>query len=204
MLLPACYIPTLFILQTFLPSRRRDCFTPPTLPNPHYPMPRTKLARPRKRVRFCCSVKPSQLWWGLFLICTINEIFRTISPAFRRASVCVCLYGFASVQNSGHTRLRHPCLACSSRCTEPLYPHNHCKRTTYPRHAPHSCLACLSHCTALSPPHHTRLTTAFFFLQKQLYPFSRLFNCSNLFRTSLTSPSLRAILLLALAKTNSI
>ena len=22
-------------------------------------------ARPRKRVRFCCSVKPSQLWWGL-------------------------------------------------------------------------------------------------------------------------------------------
>ena len=25
-------------------------------------------ARPRKRVRFCCSVKPSQLWWGLKLI----------------------------------------------------------------------------------------------------------------------------------------
>ena len=22
-------------------------------------------ARPRKMVRFCCSVKPSQLWWGL-------------------------------------------------------------------------------------------------------------------------------------------
>ena len=22
-------------------------------------------ASPRKRVRFCCSVKPSQLWWGL-------------------------------------------------------------------------------------------------------------------------------------------
>ena len=35
-------------------------------------------ARPRKRVRFCCSVKPSQLWWGLLPICTINEIFRTI------------------------------------------------------------------------------------------------------------------------------
>ena len=35
-------------------------------------------ARPRKRVRFCCSVKPSQLWWGLFLIRIINEIFRTI------------------------------------------------------------------------------------------------------------------------------
>ena len=38
-------------------------------------------ASPRKRVRFCCSVKPSQLWWGLFLVRTINEIFRTI-PRF--------------------------------------------------------------------------------------------------------------------------
>ena len=54
-------------------------------------------ARPRKRVRFCCSVKPSQLWWGLFLVRTINEIFRTITLAFRRASVCVCLVGFASI-----------------------------------------------------------------------------------------------------------
>ena len=41
-------------------------------------------ARPRKRVRFCCSVKPSQLWWGLLPIRTINEIFRTIPPTFRR------------------------------------------------------------------------------------------------------------------------
>ena len=31
-----------------------------------------------KRVRFCCSVKPSQLWWGLLHIRTINEIYRTI------------------------------------------------------------------------------------------------------------------------------
>ena len=104
-------------------------------------------------VRFCCSVKPSQLWWGLFLICTINEIFRTIPPAFRRASVCVCLYGFASVQNSGHTRLRHPCLACSSRCTEPLYPHNHCKRRTYPSLSTTSlpCLLLPLHRTSPSP-----------------------------------------------------
>ena len=29
---------------------------------------------------------------------------RTISLAFRRVRVCVCLYGFASVQNLGHTR----------------------------------------------------------------------------------------------------
>ena len=34
-----------------------------------------------KRVRFCCSVKPSQLWWGLLHIRTINEIYRTI-PRF--------------------------------------------------------------------------------------------------------------------------
>ena len=38
------------------------------------------LASPRKRVRFCCSVKPSQLWWGLLPNRTINEIFRT--PTF--------------------------------------------------------------------------------------------------------------------------
>ena len=31
-----------------------------------------------------------------------------------------------------HT-LRHPCLACPSRCTEHLYPHGHCKRTIIPR-----------------------------------------------------------------------
>ena len=46
--------------------------------HPHYPSPRTTLASTRKRVRFCCSVKPSQLWWGLLPISTINEIFRTI------------------------------------------------------------------------------------------------------------------------------
>ncbi len=67
---------------------------------------------------------------------------------------------------------------------QPLHPHNPLKST--------------------SPPHHTCLKTTFFSLQKQLYPFSRLFNCPNLFRTSLTSPRPRAILLLVLAKTNLI
>ena len=57
---------------------------------------------------------------------------RTIPLAFRRVRVCVRLYGFASMQNSGHTRLRHPCLTRSSRCTEPLYPHNHRKIATIP------------------------------------------------------------------------
>ena len=56
----------------------------------------------------------------------------TINLAFRRVRVCVRLYGFASMQNSGHTRLRHPCLACPSRCIEPLYPHNHRKIATIP------------------------------------------------------------------------
>ena len=58
----------------------------------------------------------------------------TINLAFRRVRVCVRLYGFASMQNSGHTRLRHPCLACSSRCTEPLNPHNLLKSTSTASH----------------------------------------------------------------------
>ena len=44
--------------------------------------PRPRPAPPRlphlSKVRFCCSVKPSQLWWGLLPISTINEISRTI------------------------------------------------------------------------------------------------------------------------------
>ena len=78
-------------------------------------------ARPRKRVRFCCSVKPSQLWWGLLPIRTINEIFRTIPLAFRRVSICVCLVGFASIaivvvcgrcvlHRLFATTCKHPCL----------------------------------------------------------------------------------------------
>ena len=43
------------------------------------PRPRPALnLPPLSKVRFCCSVKPSQLWWGLLPISTINEIFRTI------------------------------------------------------------------------------------------------------------------------------
>ena len=43
LLLSACDMPTIFMLQTFLPSRRRDCLTSalcptPTLPKPHYPL----------------------------------------------------------------------------------------------------------------------------------------------------------------------
>jgi len=42
---------------------------------------RTKLARPRKRVRFCCSVKPSQLWWGLNLIELLSLKLQSIRSA---------------------------------------------------------------------------------------------------------------------------
>ena len=93
------------------------------------------LASTRKRVRFCCSVKPSQLWWGLLPICTINEIFRTIPLAFRRLSVCVCLVGFASIaivvvcgrcvlHRLFATTCKHPCLkplGTHAKASLPLY-----------------------------------------------------------------------------------
>ena len=60
----------------------------------------------------------------------------------------MCLYGFASVQNLGHTRLRHPCLACPSRCIDPLHPHNPRKRTIIHRSA-----------TIFPKPHYPSLRT---------------------------------------------
>ena len=39
------------------------------------------LASPRKRVRFCCSVKPSQLWWGLNLIELLSLKLQSIRSA---------------------------------------------------------------------------------------------------------------------------
>ena len=56
---------------------------PPTLPKPHYP----------SRFPYCNRLYA--------LICFH---IHTILFAFRRVRVCVCLYGFASVQNLGHTR----------------------------------------------------------------------------------------------------
>ena len=74
---------------------------------------------------------------------------RTITLAFRRARACVCLYGFASVQNLGHTRLRHPCLACPSRCIDPLYFYNLLKSTSTA--SPRAKLASLVKGEVLSP-----------------------------------------------------
>ena len=58
----------------------------PTFQKPHYPSPRTKLASPRKRVRFCCSVKPSQLWWGLNLIELLSLKLQSIRSATIRSA----------------------------------------------------------------------------------------------------------------------
>ena len=67
---------------TACPSRCIEPLHPHNLLKAH-PSPRPAPSRlpPLSKVRFCCSVKPSQLWWGLLPISTINEIFRTI-PRF--------------------------------------------------------------------------------------------------------------------------
>ena len=45
LLLSVCDTPTFFIYQTFLPSRRRDCFTPTNLSIPHNHCKRTIIPR---------------------------------------------------------------------------------------------------------------------------------------------------------------
>ena len=69
--------------------RTIPCFAPPHLP----PLLKVRCCRPKKFVRL-----PEGL--------SLHQPFqnRTIPLAFRRVRVCVCLYGFASVQNLGHTR----------------------------------------------------------------------------------------------------
>ena len=85
----------------------------------------------------------------------------TIPLAFCRVSVCVCLVGFASLQSPWAHTLRHPCLACPSRCIDPFHPHNHCKRITIPRSAQSPCLSCFSHYTDPFHSHNRcKITTA--------------------------------------------
>ena len=55
------------------------------------------------KVRFCCSVKPSQLWWGLLPISNINEIFRTIP--------CLAL-NLPPLSKGGGLTARHKLLSC--------------------------------------------------------------------------------------------
>ena len=148
----ATHLPFLF---TKLFCRQDGGIATPLLPKPHFPSKSTISLPPLSKVRCCRPKEFGRLPEGLPHHSSQN---RTIPPAFRRVSVCVCLYGFASVQNLGHTRLRHPCLfmnallalrpakplgvhfrhpclACPSRCTQPFHPHNHCKRTIIHRSA---------------------------------------------------------------------
>jgi len=77
------------------------------------PLPCTiTLASTRKRVRFCCSVKPSNYGGDCF----------PSAPSMRFSALSLSLF-------VGER-------ACPSRRTEPLHPHNHCKRTTTPLPAP--------------------------------------------------------------------
>ena len=119
LLLSACDMPTTFILQTFLPSRRRDCsaiFHPEQiLPKPHYPSLRTTFLPPlskgggltaRHKLLLCC-----------FLL--------AICPPFLYCKL-FCR------QDRG----------IASRCTEYCHSHNHLKSTTNPCSAPHSFIPC--------------------------------------------------------------
>ena len=88
--------------------------------------------RPLSKVRCCRPKKFGRLPEGLPhqpSPRTNPSKNRTIPLAFRRMSVCVCLVGFASLQSPWAHTLRHPCLACSSRCTEYCHSHNNCKKT---------------------------------------------------------------------------
>ena len=139
-----------------------------------------------------------------FAFCKSGTTFHS----FRRVRVCVCLVGFASLQSPwAHTL----------KASLPLYERSvgfaslqslwafisGILALLAPPVAPNLFIPAIiaKGQQPLAPHHHTRLITVFP-LQKQLHPFSRLFNRSNFFCTFLTSPSTRAILLLALAKTN--
>ena len=99
-----CDTPAFSIYQTFLPSRRRDCHI--------------ESLHSHSLCKIATAPRPAP---------TLQN--RTIPLTFRTAIVCVCLYGFAfELSLSLFVGER----ACSSRCTEPFRPHNHCKRTTYP------------------------------------------------------------------------
>ena len=101
---------------------------PTTFSKAHQPLrPAPRPCLPSKKVRCCHPKKFGRLPEGLLPIRTINEIFRTIPPAFRRASVCVCLYGFTSALSLS---LFVGERACPSRCIEPLYSHNLLKNTS--------------------------------------------------------------------------
>ena len=82
--------------------------TPPTLPKPHYPLLCTTTLASLVKGEVLSPEKKSGDYRRdcLTTILRLHQPFqnRTIPLAFRRVRVCVCLYGFASVQNLGHKR----------------------------------------------------------------------------------------------------
>ena len=90
---------------------------PPTSPLLLSP-PKEYILRSIRRARSVCAL------YGF--------AFQVPYRLFCRVRVCVCLYGFASLQNSVHTRLMHPCIACPSRRTDHLHFHKHRQPRTIP------------------------------------------------------------------------
>ena len=124
LLLSACDMPTIFMLQTFCrqdggialhshhPQKNRT--VPRKSPSPLPFNERSVISHPHYPSRFSYCNR---------LYALICFHIRTIPPTFRRVRVCVCLVGFASLQSPWAHTLRHPCLARSSRCTNPCCLH---------------------------------------------------------------------------------
>ena len=113
-----------------------------TLSHPHYPSPRTKLA---SLVKGRWIDGKTQALILLLSVCDTSAFFihQIFLPSRRRDCHT----------NLSKTALSNPLFvgrgACPSRCTEPLYPHDHCKRTIIPRsHQPLS----KPHYPSKSPP----------------------------------------------------
>ena len=67
-------------------------------------------ARPRKRVRSCCSVKPIQLWWGLKLIAPLSsKLLSYCNPLCHgNESVFYQFSNFTYIKNSFQKRCTVP------------------------------------------------------------------------------------------------
>ena len=108
-------------------------------------------------VRFCCSVKPSQLWWGLphphhqldfphypsKIANTLASLVKgeVLSPE----KIWATIGGIVTLTLALHPTLPKTALslslfvrerACSSRCTEYCHSHNNCKKTIIPQKSP--------------------------------------------------------------------
>ena len=164
LLLSACDMSTLFILQTLLPSRRRDCYpSAPSFQNRTIPrksptpLPLNERsvgfaslrnfgrstsgihARPLSKVRCCRPQKFGQLPEGLLPIRTNPP---KTSPSLKnRHHHCLLMNALLFHIRTIPLAFRRGG-ARSSRCTGPFHSRNHCKRTTYPCFAQRPCLPC--------------------------------------------------------------